>query len=175
MNAFRADFAAASTFARLGVATSVVIAWLALASLPSEAAMNDSRECVTPRTMAEVKPSGKSYELVLIVENPSDQPMEFTEFYFGENMLQLYAVPAGESKGLAHIVPLLSPGPRPLTIAPLAKIERTYQLSASFPELEKKLENKDVLISWELTLAGDKLCFSQELASSAWLRKRPEK
>lgn len=125
--------------------------------------------------MAEVRPSGKNYELVLTVENPSGEPMELTEFYFGENMLELRAIPAGESKGLALIVPLLSPGPRPLTIAPLATVERTYQLSATFPELERTLENKDVLVSWQLTLAGDKLCFSQELASSVWLRKRPVK
>lgn len=122
--------------------------------------------------MAAVRPSGKSYELVLTVENPGAEPLALVDYYFFENMLDLRAVPSGESNGLALIVPLLSPGPRPLIVAPFAKIERTYQLSASFPALEKTLESKDVLVSWQLTLAGEKVCFSQKLASSAWLRKR---
>ena len=164
---------------RAFVATAVLMLALApsgasvpLVSLPSEAATNSAVECATARTMAAVRPSGKSYELVLTVENPSAEPLELVDFYFGENMLELRAVPSGESKGLALIVPLLSPGPGPLIVAPFAKIERTYELSASFPELEKTLESKDVLVSWQLTLAGEKMCFSQKLASSAWLRKR---
>jgi hypothetical protein len=167
---------------RAFVATAVLMLALApsraasvtLVPLPSEAATNSAAECVTPRTMAAVRPSGKSYELVLTVENPSTEPLELVDFYFFENMLALRAVPAGESKGLALIVPLLSPGPRPLIVAPFARIERTYQLSASFPELEKTLESKDVLVSWQLTLAGEKMCSSQELATSVWLRKPRE-
>ena len=159
---------------RNGVVCAAVIAWLALVSLPSEAATNSTAMCATPKTMAAVRPSGKGYELVLTVENPSGEPLELVEFYFGENMLDLRAVPAGESKGLALIVPLLSPGSRPLIVAPFAKVERTYQLAVNFPELEKTLENKDVLVSWQLTLAGEKMCFSQKLATSAWLRKRKQ-
>lgn len=154
------------------VAYASLIAWLALVSLPSEAAANGARECVTPRTMAAVRPSEESYELVFTVENPTGEPLELVEYYFGENMLNLRAVPSGEVDGLALVVPLLSPGPRPLIVAPFAKVEKTYQLSTSFPALEKTLKSKDVLVSWQLTLEGEKMCFSQKLASSAWLRKQ---
>ena len=154
-----------------GVAYASIIAWLALFSLPSEAATSGAAECATPKTMAVVRPSGESYELVLTVENPSGERLELVEYYFGANMLDLRAVPSGESKGLALIVPLLSPGARPLIVAPFAKIDRSYQLSVSFPELEKTLKSKDVLVSWQLTLSGEKMCFSQKLTSSAWLKK----
>lgn len=156
---------------RNGVACAAVISWLALVSLPSEAANNSAATCVTPKTMASVWPSGRGYELVLTVENPSAAPLELVDFYLGENMLDLRAVPAGESKELALIVPLLSPGPRPLIVAPFARVERTYQLAVNFPELERTLENKDVLVSWQLTLKGEKMCFSQKLATSVWLPK----
>src|SRR5689334_20713389 len=88
--------------------------------LPFEAATNSAAACATPRTMAAVRPSGKSYELVLTVENPGAEPLALVDYYFFENMLDLRAVPSGESNGLALIVPLLSPGPRPLIVAPFA-------------------------------------------------------
>jgi len=154
------------------VAYASVITWLALFSLPFEAAADGATECQTPKTMAAVRPSEESYELVLTVENPTGESLELVEYYFGENMLNLRAVPSGEVKGLALVVPLLSPGPRPLIVAPFAKFEKIYQLSTSFPELEKTLKSKDVLVSWQLTLESEKMCFSQKLASSAWLRKR---
>ena len=109
------------------------------------------------------------------MENPSAAPLELVEFFLGENMLNLRAVPAGGAKELALVLPLLSSGPRPLIVAPFAKVERTYQLAVNFPELEKTLERKDVLVSWDLTLKGEKMCFSQSLQRLFGCREKGSK
>jgi hypothetical protein len=95
--------------------------------------------------------------------------VEIEEFYFFSNMMRFHAVAKADGRQLRILLPLLSPGVKPMLIRPNETVVREVPLEGMIPELTEVLRESNVDVSWRLSLNPNKACFSEEITTTVTL------